>query len=162
MLTNFLGVLPILIPPLCVFAFIMKAWVIQWTVFWLCHTGWTLHFLLDELTMESLVDSMWPLLLTYLLGPCWLLTGTHPLLVMVQWLLLYGPLLLPLMLKGNQIVSLLLKLSLQPFCLSLFFQLFALIFLPRSGRRSKVKATLLPGNHWVVQRSMQWRQNGTK
>lgn len=44
----------------------------------------------------------------YLLGPGRLLTRTHALLVMVQWLLFQGPLLLPLMLEGNQIVPLLL------------------------------------------------------
>lgn len=85
---------------------------------------------------------------TYLLGPCWLLARTHPFLVMVQWLLLHRPLLLPLMLEGNQVVSLLLQLSLQSFCLSLFFQLFAFIFLSGPGKRSKERAKSPYGNHW--------------
>lgn len=71
--------------------------------------------------------------LSYLFGPGWLLTGTHALLVMVQRLLLQGPLLLPLMLEGNQVVPLLLQLPLKSFRLPLLFQLLALVLLPRAG-----------------------------
>lgn len=51
--------------------------------------------------VKSLANRVRLHLLTYLLGPCWLLTRTHSFFVMVQWLLLHRPLLLPLMLKGN-------------------------------------------------------------
>lgn len=77
------------------------------------------------------------LLIPYLFGPGRLLAGTHALLVVVQWLLLQGPLLLSLMLEGDQVVSLLLQLPLKPFRLPLLFQLFALVFLPRAEEQRK-------------------------
>lgn len=100
--------------------------------------------------------------LPYLFGPCRLLTGTHALFVMVQRLLLQRPLLLPLVLEGNQVVSLLLQLPLQPFCLSLFLQLFALIFLPRAGRAKKSCDHRAPQHHTKQQQNKQWRQNRTE
>lgn len=77
------------------------------------------------------------LLLTpaYLLGPCWLLAGIYPFFIMVERFLLCWPLVLPLLLllllQGDQVVSLLLELPLQPLCLPLLLQLLAFILLPR-------------------------------
>lgn len=99
--------------------------------------------------------------LSYLFGPGWLLTGTHALLVMVQRLLLQGPLLLPLMLEGNQVVPLLLQLPLKSFRLPLLFQLLALVLLPRAGRAKRARDHMQPQCHAEHQQSMQWRQRET-
>ena len=75
------------------------------------------------------------LALAYLLGPRWFLAGIYPFFVMVEGFLLCRPLVLPLLLllllQGDQVVPLLLELPLQPLRLPLLLQLLALILLPR-------------------------------
>lgn len=83
--------------------------------------------------MQTSVSAL--LALAYLLGPCWFLAGIYPFFVMVEGFLLCRPLVLPLLLllllEGDQVVPLLLELPLQPLRLPLLLQLLALILLPR-------------------------------
>lgn len=85
------------------------------------------------LQMQTSITTL--LALAYLLGPRWFLAGIYPFFVMVEGFLLCRPLVLPLLLllllQGDQVVPLLLELPLQPLCLPLLLQLFALILLPR-------------------------------
>ena len=78
------------------------------------------------------------LALAYLLGPRRLLAGIYPFFVMVEGFLLCRPLVLPLLLllllQGDQVVPLLLELPLEPLRLPLLLQLLALVLLPRRKR----------------------------